>query len=98
MVSLVPLDEALQIMLAQAAPLPAEDVRVTEAHNRTLAKPILAQIPSPRVDSSAMDGYAVRDQDLNRLPAKLWVRGESFAGTAQPPALSPGEAVRIFTG
>ena len=98
MVSLVPLDEALQIMLAEAAPLPAEDVRVTEAHNRTLAKPILAQIPSPRVDSSAMDGYAVRDQDLNRLPAKLRVKGESFAGTAQPPALSPGEAVRIFTG
>jgi molybdopterin molybdotransferase len=85
-------------MLAEAAPLPAEDVRVTEAHDRTLAKPILAQIPSPRVDSSAMDGYAVRDQDLNRLPAKLWVRGESCAGTAQPPALSPGEAVRIFTG
>lgn len=98
MVSLVPLDEALRIMLAEAAPLPAEDVRVTEAHDRTLAKPILAQIPSPRVDSSAMDGYAVRDQDLNRLPAKLRVKGESFAGTAQPPALSPGEAVRIFTG
>ncbi|MDZ4308145.1 molybdopterin molybdotransferase MoeA [Allopontixanthobacter sp.] len=98
MVSLVPFNDALKIVLAEARPLPAEDVPVTQAHNRTLAKPILARIASPRVDSSAMDGYAVRDQDVGRLPAKLRVRGESFAGTARPPAIIPGEAVRIFTG
>lgn len=98
MVGFLPLDEALEIMLAEACPLSAEDVRIAEAHDRTLAKPIVARIASPRVDSSAMDGYAVRDQDVSRLPARLRVKGESFAGTARPPSLSPGEAVRIFTG
>lgn len=98
MVGFLPLDEALEIMLAEACPLSAEDVRIAEAHDRTLAKPIVARIASPRVDSSAMDGYAVRDQDISRLPARLRVSGESFAGTARPPSLSPGEAVRIFTG
>lgn len=98
MVAPVPLDDALEIVLAEACPLPAEDVLVTHAHGRTLAKPILARIASPRVDSSAMDGYAVRDEDLIRLPVKLRVRGESFAGTTRPPALLPGEALRIFTG
>ena len=98
MTVLVPLDEALDIMLAQANPLPGEDVPIEQAYDRTLAAPVLANIASPRADSSAMDGYAVRDADLAQLPATLRVAGESFAGTAQPPALEAGKAVRIFTG
>ena len=67
MVAPVPLDDALEIILAEACPLSAEDVRVAEAHDRTLAKPILARIASPRVDSSAMDGYAVRAVSYTHL-------------------------------
>lgn len=85
MAELTPLDDALAIMLSCA-------------HHRTLAAPVIAAIASPRSDSSAMDGYAVRDADVVDLPAKLRVAGESFAGTAEPPSLDAGEAVRIFTG
>lgn len=44
-----------------------------------------------------MDGYAARDPDLARLPAKLRVSGESFPGQL-PPTITAGECVRIFTG
>lgn len=98
MTVLVALDEALEIILAQANPLPGEDVPIEQAYDRTLAAPVLANIASPRSDSSAMDGYAVRDADLAQLPATLRVAGESIAGTAKPPTLEAGEAVRIFTG
>jgi molybdopterin molybdotransferase len=45
-----------------------------------------------------MDGYAVREADLTKLPAKLKIVGESFAGSAYDPPLGTGECVRIFTG
>lgn len=98
MAELTPLDDALAIMLSCAQPLEAENVPIEHAHHRTLAAPVIAAIASPRTDSSAMDGYAVRDADVVDLPAKLRVAGESFAGTAEPPSLDAGEAVRIFTG
>lgn len=98
MTGLLPLDGALDIIRALAHPLAPETVSITAAHDRTLASPVIAAIASPRADSSAMDGYAVRDSDVVKLPARLHVRGESFAGTAEPPALGAGDAVRIFTG
>jgi molybdopterin molybdotransferase len=45
-----------------------------------------------------MDGYAVRDLDLQRLPASLIIVGESFAGGQFPGPVRSGECVRIFTG
>jgi molybdopterin molybdotransferase len=98
MTNLLPLDGALDIILTLAHPLAPETVSITAAHDRTLASPVIAAIASPRADSSAMDGYAVRDSDVVNLPARLHVRGESFAGTAEPPELDAGDAVRIFTG
>ncbi|MDT0576057.1 molybdopterin molybdotransferase MoeA [Croceicoccus sp. F390] len=98
MTDLLPLDEALGIVQSLAHPLGAEAVSIAEAHDRTLACAVIAGIASPRNDSSAMDGYAVQDSDVENLPASLRVTGESFAGTPQPPALGTGEAVRIFTG
>lgn len=98
MADLTSFDEALSIMLSCAQSLGAEDVPIEHSHDRTLAASIFAAIASPRTDSSAMDGYAVRDADVAELPAKLKVTGESFAGTAEVPALGVGEAVRIFTG
>ncbi|MGI8944343.1 MAG: molybdopterin molybdotransferase MoeA [Qipengyuania sp.] len=98
MTGLTSLDEALAIMLSNARPLPPETIRIEDSHGRTLAAPVFAAIASPRSDSSAMDGYAVRNADVVELPARLEITGESFAGTAQPPDLGVGEAVQIFTG
>jgi molybdopterin molybdotransferase len=45
-----------------------------------------------------MDGYAVREADLEFLPARLAVIGESFPATGWHGTVEPGTCVRIFTG
>ena len=94
---MISFDEALDSISAIARPLGNETVAVNAATGRVLAAPVIAQIPSPRCDVSAMDGYAVRDGDLAVLPARLRVIGESFAGGAWK-AIGSGECIRIFTG
>lgn len=95
---MISFDEAFDRVCAAAHPLGKETVRIDEASGRVLAAPVTAQIPSPRCDVSAMDGYAVREADLDALPARLRVVGESFAGCGWSGALADGECIRIFTG
>ena len=45
-----------------------------------------------------MDGYAVRAGDIESVPAKLTVVGESAAGRGWHNEMKQGEAVRIMTG
>ena len=94
---MISFDQALDRIYASTRPLGSETIAVTAATGRVLAAPVIAQIPSPRCDVSAMDGYAVRDADLAILPARLRVIGESFAGGAKK-AIGSGECIRIFTG
>lgn len=91
-------EEALKRVLAIAAPLGAETIRIEKAAGRVLAADIIARSASPAQDVSAMDGYGVHEADLEQLPARLPVSMESFAGSAPLPALQPGGCVRIFTG
>jgi molybdopterin molybdotransferase len=95
---MISFDEAIALIAANAAPLATEHVPLEQAHGRTLAASVQAQVRSPRFDASAMDGYAVRDADLARVPAALRIVGESFAGSPYDQPLQAGECVRIFTG
>ena len=95
---MISFDEAFELVRSVAKPLGTETVSVAEAAGRVLAKPVVAQINSPRSDVSAMDGYAVRSEDLESLPAVLEISGESFAGARWNGRLEPGACVRIFTG
>jgi molybdopterin molybdotransferase len=53
----------------------------------------------PPFDNSAVDGYAVRSRDLKPdADTSLAVAGRAAAGHAAAPALTPGTAIRIFTG
>jgi molybdopterin molybdotransferase len=52
----------------------------------------------PAFGNSAMDGYAVRHDDLANLPATLRVVGALAAGSGEDPPLRAGECVRIMTG
>ena len=91
----LPLAEAQQRLLSAAEPLPAETVAVEQAVGRYLAEPLVAARTQPAADLSAMDGYAVRADDL----AGPWkVVGESAAGHPFSGSLQPGEAIRISTG
>ena len=90
-------DEALDRLASVARPAGQERVPLAEAHGRVLAAPVIARLDAPSSDTSAMDGYAVREADF-AVPARLRVIGESFAGHGFDGAVSAGECVRIFTG
>lgn len=90
-------DEAVALLADNVLPLGTEQVDLTEAAGRVLAEPIYAAISSPRRIVSAMDGYALHNCDA-AVGNRFHIIGESFAGGPLPPALNPGECVRIFTG
>src|SRR3546814_1944361 len=87
-------DSALAILAAHARPLGKESVSLADAGGRYLAAPVVARIDAPRRDCAAMDGYAVRDADLKSGITLLRSRGASYAGSAEPCAISAGETWR----
>lgn len=95
---MISFDEAIELIRSVAEPLATESVALDQAAGRTLAESVVSHIDAPRTDVSAMDGYAVRDEDLGKLPARLRVVGESFAGAGWNGTVAPGTCVRIFTG
>ncbi|MGB5949079.1 MAG: gephyrin-like molybdotransferase Glp [Parvibaculum sp.] len=95
---LIPVAEARGRILAAIEPTASERVALAEAHGRILAEDVVALRTQPPADLSAMDGYAVRAEDVASVPARLRVIGEAPAGRAFGGALGSGEAVRIFTG
>src|SRR5437660_2677022 len=96
--ALMPVAEALERVLADAAPLPVRPTPLGEAHGRVLAVDLAALRTQPPADVSAMDGYAVRAADVTRLPVRLRVIGEVAAGHPYDGQVGRGEAARIFTG
>ncbi len=96
--ALLPVDEALRLLLADKMPSGHENVALHQAGNRVLATSIFASFNQPPFDASAMDGYAIRFTDAEQLPVTLKVIGESAAGKGFDGTLKSGEAVRIFTG
>jgi molybdopterin molybdotransferase len=90
--------DALAQVLAGARPLPEVDVKLVDAHGRVLARDLKALRSQPPAAVSAMDGYAVRAVDVQRVPASLAVIGEVAAGRPFERAVGPHEAARIFTG
>lgn len=88
---------ACEALVERLAPVPAERIDLSGAAGRILAEPLLADRPSPPADVSAMDGYALRLDDL--AAGRLSVRGEVAMGQ-RPPDLPSGSpaAVRIVTG
>jgi molybdopterin molybdotransferase len=89
--------EALAAVLAQAEPLASEDVPLDAAVGRVLTADLAALRTQPPADVSAMDGYAVRGEDV-AAPTVLRVIGEVAAGRPFSGTIGPGEAARIFTG
>ena len=96
--ALMPVAEALDQVLKGAEPLPAEHVPLAEAGARVLAADVAARITQPPADISAMDGYALRADDVASVPATLKVIGEVAAGHPFAVPVAAGEAARIFTG
>jgi len=95
---LIPVDQALAMVLAEALPLASEDVPLAQAQGRILACEVVADADLPPFDRSAMDGYAVCAEDVASAPVWLPVAGQIRAGQAPAMTLAPGTAVQIMTG
>jgi molybdopterin molybdotransferase len=96
----MPVAKARELIRSFLAPMTAtERVHVRSALGRVLAEDVVSPIAVPGHDNSAMDGYAVRFEDLRQDGDTLLRRvGESFAGKPWPGTIAAGECVRIFTG
>lgn len=88
-------DEARGIVFKHARPLPPEEVHLTDAGDRILARPLTADVDLPAFRASTMDGYAVVHSD--QKPVRT-VIGSGFAGEDQKLVVTPGTATRIMTG
>lgn len=76
-----------------------EQVAIRNALDRVLAGDIVSAINVPAHDNSAMDGYALRGDDLDQaFPLQLRIVGSVHAGQRYIGKINPGECVRIMTG
>jgi molybdopterin molybdotransferase len=94
----ISVEEALSRLLAPLEKLPLEQISIADAIGRVLAEDLAARRTQPPFAVSAMDGYAVRAEDLARVPVELRIVAEVPAGAGFGGHVGPGEAARIFTG
>lgn len=90
-------EEHLSRVLSLGSRLPAEPCPVGDGFGRVLAEDLAAVVAVPPFDNSAMDGFAVRAEDL-AVGASLRVVGDIPAGATAVPRVGAGEAARIMTG
>ena len=89
---------ARSLILENVSPLSAESVTLLDAGGRVLAEDVNAPYEMPRWDNSAMDGFALREEDC-RPAAQLTICGYIPAGgSAENIQVTPGCAVKIMTG
>jgi len=94
-------EEHQAVVNALLPALPVESVPVGAAHGRVLAADVVARVPLPGFDNSAMDGYAGRWAELGAAdgsPVRLPVAEDIPAGRTDVVPLAPGTVHRIMTG
>jgi molybdopterin molybdotransferase len=96
--TVISVEEALARLLALVDTLPPEQIALPDGLGRVLAEDLAARRTQPPFAVSAMDGYAVRADDLGHIPAELQIVAEIPAGAGFGGHVGPGEAARIFTG
>ncbi len=90
-------EEARNRILEAVSPTPERTVPLSSALGCFSARSVVAGLPLPTFDNSAMDGYAIVASS-SKKGARLQVIGEQPAGVDRQLRISSGEAVRIFTG
>lgn len=95
---LVPARKALELVLADAAPIASQKVPLAEAAGRVLASDLASKRTQPPFPASAMDGYAARSEDVLKVDTQLKLIGQAAAGHPFNGSVGEGECVRIFTG
>ena len=93
--SLLPVAEAQARVLTLGRAIQTETLAIADTIGRFAAADIVARRTQPARPLSAMDGYAIRFDDL---PGPWEVIGESAAGASFAGSVDTGQATRIFTG
>ncbi len=95
-------DEALALVLDAVSPLETERVPLSAALGRSLARDAKAVAPHPPWDNSAMDGFAVRIDEVRgaspERPVVLPISDDIPAGAFPSGPLKPGSVARVMTG
>ncbi|WP_318442368.1 molybdopterin molybdotransferase MoeA [Photobacterium leiognathi] len=95
---LMPVETAINNILEQVSPLTkTSTVALADAMGLVLAQDILSPINVPPFANSAMDGYALRAEDLTNTDT-LVLAGKSFAGIPFKGECQAGQCIRIMTG
>jgi molybdopterin molybdotransferase len=99
---LIAFEEARAAVLERLRPLPPRRVPLGDALGCVLAEDVAAAEDLPPFANSAMDGFALRSEDVRDAgegsSVKLRLVGEVFAGSAKLPRVEQGTAARIMTG
>ncbi|WP_214416642.1 molybdotransferase-like divisome protein Glp [Sphaerisporangium fuscum] len=95
-------DAHLAEILDTVRPLDPVELDLDAALGATLAEDVTSPVALPPFDNSAMDGYAVRAEDVATAtgdePVVLPVTLDVAAGDTAPRAVAPGSVTRIMTG
>ena len=99
---MVSVEEALQKILSCIEVLEPETKPILDCSRQVLAEDIRSTIDIPPLDNSAMDGYAVKAEDIRGAseasPKILSVTGKVAAGSMPKGEVKRGSAIRIMTG
>ena len=91
---MIKVEEALTIIEANSAKMPAQQIAVSKALGYVLAEKVISPIHMPPFRQSAMDGYAF----IHSIKHQYDIVSTSQAGDHSNLKLNANEAVRIFTG
>jgi molybdopterin molybdotransferase len=99
---MIPVDEALNKILSNVYPLGSEKVSILDALGRVISEDIQANRDIPPLDNSAMDGYALKYEDVQKAssndPVRLEVIEDLPAGFISKKKLERAQTIRIMTG
>jgi molybdopterin molybdotransferase len=99
---MISVEDARAYILKHFAPLEAEEVELLDALDRVLVDDVVSPINVPPHNNSAMDGYAVRAEDIRGAsqvsPVRLKVIADLGAGYVPDAGVESGAAIRIMTG
>src|SRR6185503_14290020 len=101
---MLPIERGLEIVMSTAEAkrradwMPAESVALLDSMHRILREDVFCDADSPRFDKAIRDGFAVRFEDVIKVPTVLTVTGESRAGAGASVAVERGQTCEIMTG
>ncbi len=98
MPALLPLDQAIRLVLRRTRARRTGRVPLAEALGLRLAAPVRADRDQPPFDRATLDGYAVRSADPAVGREALAVLGTVFAGGRAGARVRPGTSVLVMTG